>query len=408
MKNSYIVKIVLAINTAAFGLAACKGKPAGHPHAPYPAGLDSSIIILARPVNEQVIAGIPAISPQSGTRIYASEVSGVVTYDTRNQTSISSRVGGRIEKLLIRYNYQPVSKGQLIMEIYSPELAAAQRELLLAAKNGDEMLPRAKQRLELLGMQPAQIGQVLRTGNILYRVPIYSNSSGYILEKPGPGPAAATISPSSANNGMGGMETGSATGGSGSLSQAAPPAANPGISTPLLLREGQYVGAGQPLFTVYKAGSLVAEFAFPSQLAANIRQGQPLLFYPVSDRNAMKRGSIGLIEPVFRNGRNFTLARVYTGENGLRAGQLLTANIPIVYHSGWWVPKKAVWRIGNKSIVYRQENKVYVPLQVETGAETQEMVQVNTDIGGWKIASNASYLVGSESFIKPNDQSQKQ
>ncbi len=45
------------------------------------------------------------------------------------------------------------------------------------------MLQKAKQRLLLLGMQDAQIKNLLNTGEILYRIPVYSNASGYILEK---------------------------------------------------------------------------------------------------------------------------------------------------------------------------------------------------------------------------------
>ncbi len=432
MRNNYIVRILLGLSFAFLGLVACKNKTDKASHAEHMASrqytcpmhpqiisnkpgkcpvcgmdlvpkdannelvIDSSVARLSKPVNAQVIASIPAISPESGTRIYSSEVNGIVTYDTRNQTSVASRVGGRVERLLIKYNYQPVRKGQLIMEVYSPDLAAAQRELLYVVHNGSEMLSGAKQRLQLLGMQPAQIEQVLKTGNILYRVPVYSNSDGYILEKSAAGPAQApaAIAPSSTvdGDGMSGMSGGS----------AAPTTPAP-AATRVLLREGQYVSAGQSLFTIYQAQTLVAEFAFPSQLAARIRQGQKILFFPTSDENAMQSGSIGLIEPVFKDGLNFTLARVYLKDKHLQVGQLLTANVPIVYVDGWWLPKKAVWRLGNKSIVFRKEKDVYVPVVVETGVEAKDMIQVNTNISDWKIASNAYYLVDSESFIKANN-----
>lgn len=382
------------------GLVACKNKAGKTTHAGHnDLVMDSSITRLTKPVNAQVIAAIPAISPESGTRIYASEVNGVITYDTRNQTSISSRVAGRVERLLIKYNYQPVKKGQLIMEIYSPDLAAAQRELLYVAHSSPDMLAGARQRLQLLGMQPAQVDQVLRTGNVLYRIPVYSNSDGYILERSAVNTTAATPPPAAAaasgGDGMGSMGTGGAS--ATAATQAAPAA------TPVLLREGQYVSAGQSLFTIYQAKSLVAEFAFPSQLAAGIKTGQPLLFYPTSDDNAMQSGAIGLIEPVFREGINFTLARVYLEDDHFQVGQLLYANVPIVYTSGWWLPKKAVWQLGNKSVLFRKEKDVYVPVAVETGIVAKDMIQVITNIGDWKVAFNASYLVDSESFIKTNN-----
>ncbi|SHN40742.1 efflux RND transporter periplasmic adaptor subunit [Chitinophaga sp. CF418] len=429
MRNSYIVSIILGISFLA-GMMACKSRPAKEMHAGHAQHqlytcpmhpqivkdqpgqcpicgmdlvlkdankelvVDSSIAGLTQPVNERVIASIPAITAESGTRIYSSEVNGIITYDTRHQTSISSRVGGRVERLLIKYNYQPVRKGQLIMEIYSPDLAAAQRELLYVARNSPEMLPAAKQRLQLLGMQPAQIAQVLQSSNVLYRVPVYSNSDGYILEKSAQAQALtpAAITPAATSgDGMGGMQGGGTT-------QTA--ASSVAVASPVLLREGQYVNAGQSLFTIYQATGLVAEFAFPPQLAARIRKGQQLLFYPGNNRKAMQTGNIGLIEPVFRNGQNFTLARVYLQDNHFQVGALLTANIPLIYTNGWWLPKKAVWRLGNRSVVFKQEHSTYVPVEITPGAETKDMIQITTDISTWKVAANASYLVDSESFIE--------
>lgn len=435
MRNSYIVNIMLGMSIALFGLVACKSKPDKHTHTGQEAGtlytcpmhpevvkdkpgkcpicgmnlvskednkelvVDSSISRLTKPVNAQVIAAVPAIMPEGGTRIYSSAVNGVITYDTRQQTSIASRVSGRIEKLLIKYNYQPVRKGQLIMEVYSPDLAAAQRELLFIARNGGDMLDRAKQRLQLLGMASGQIEQVLKTGNIIYRIPVYSNSDGYILEKTAAASALSAMTPaaapSSGGDGMSGMEGGASA--APAVSAPAAPAA-----TPVLLREGQYVSAGQSLFTIYQAGNLVAEFAFPSQLAANIKRGQKILFYPTDHKEAMQTSNIGLIEPVFRNGQNFMLARIYLGSNDFRVGQLVSGSIPIVYAGGWWLPKKAVWRLGSKSLVFKQENGVYVPVEITTGAEAGEVIQVDSAASSWKVAANAAYLVDSESFIKTN------
>ena len=48
--------------------------------------------------------------------------------------SISARVSGRIEKLYLRYRYQPIEAGQKIMDIYSPELLTAQQNLLFLLK----------------------------------------------------------------------------------------------------------------------------------------------------------------------------------------------------------------------------------------------------------------------------------
>lgn len=399
MRNSCIVKISVCVSVAVLLLTACRekvknGMSGGHKETV----LDSSVLSLTEPANQQVKAAIPVLKAVPGSRIIISEVNGLVAYDTRNQTSISSRVAGRIERLLIKYNYQPVKKGQLIMEIYSPDLAAAQQEMLyLASVNDAAMLQRAKEKLQLAGMQNTQIVEVLKTGKILYRVPVYSPATGYILEKAAVTPAVATPSGNAsapASDGMSGMG-GAATASNVPVSQAA-------TTSPVLLREGQYVSAGQSIFTIYQSGKLLAEFAFTPALAAKLKTGQPILFYPNSDKTGMISGKIGLIEPVFRNGENFTLARVYLNQQAFQAGQLLTASVPVVYRSSWWLPKAAVWIQAQQAIVFIKENNVFTPVQVRTGVTDSEMVQVLSDLSGREIAANAYYLVDSESFIKVN------
>ncbi len=360
--------------------------------------IDSGLAHLLKPVNEQVVSTISTIKPEYTAKILTSNVQGMITYDSRSQVSLSSRVGGRIERLLIKYNYQPVKKGQLILEIYSPDLAAAQRELLFiyqTDKNSD-MLQRAKQRLRLLGMQENQISNVLNSGKILYRIPVYSNASGYILEKslpenalPNSAGAGTTQSPSAGDEmGMGG-------GGQASSGSSGPVSS----SSPVLLREGQYVQAGQTLFTIYNQNNLVADFALNASLASRIKKGQKLIFHRTVDKSTLFTGTIGLINPALNSGSSFTSARVYLKDKDLEPGQLITAEIPL-FSRGWWLPQKSVLSLGSRSIVFKKRQEVFIPVEVKTLLISEGWVLVEGDVGDWDVASNASFMVDSESFIK--------
>jgi membrane fusion protein, copper/silver efflux system len=370
--------------------------------------MDTSLESLVKPVNEQVISNIATIRAESGPRIFSEQVQGIITYDIRNQINLSSRVSGRIERLMIKYNFQPVKAGQLVMEIYSPDLVAAQRELIYIyqADRNDPMLQRAKQRLSLLGMQPNQIEQIIRTGKPLYRVPVFSNASGYILEKSAAAmqtPSVLSTAPASSGDGMSGMNGGNASSGRSQPQTSAP------SNTPVLIREGQYVSAGESLFTIYKASDLVAEFSFTPALAAEIKRGQKLVFRSTAEPDKVYTGAIGLIEPTIVNGQSFTVARVYiSAANKFPIGDLIIANIPVVKNSGWWLPKQAVWQLGNRSIVFRKIDGVFRPMEVETGFTTEGTIQVLTDISDWEIAKTAYYLIDSESFIKTNKNSSSQ
>ena len=372
--------------------------------------IDSSLLPLLKPVNEQVVSTMPTIKVESGTRIFSVPVQGVIGFDRRKQVSISSRVAGRIERMNIRYNYQPVSKGQLIMEIYSPSLAAAQQELIYISRNDDNesLLQKAKQRLSLLGMQPAQIAQVIKSGKPLYRVPVFSSVSGYIVERNVANNSSASPMPSQQQTGSEGMNgMGGSSQGSSGASQSQGINQTAIEQTPVLIREGQYVAAGETIFTIYQSDNMVAEFSFIPSLASEIKKGQKLVFHTVSNPDKVMTGTIGLIEPTQRNGESFNVARVYLSNTDLQPGQLLTANIPVVKTNAWWLPEKAVLRLGNQSVVFKKDQSVFIPESIKTGSTINGMVEILEDITEWQVAQNASYLVDSESFIRINSNQKK-
>src|SRR5882757_4600146 len=75
---------------------------------------------LLKPVNAIVISSIKTVTPVRKSVELKTEANGMITYDTRRLTTISSRFSGRIEKLFVKSNFQPIHKGQRIFEIYSP------------------------------------------------------------------------------------------------------------------------------------------------------------------------------------------------------------------------------------------------------------------------------------------------
>src|SRR5450432_3383535 len=86
---------------------------------------DIQLETLLRPANQSVISSLAVITPEwkiSATPVIAY---GTIEYDTRTANTISARIGGRIEKMYIRYRYQEIRKGQKIMDIYSPEIVTA-------------------------------------------------------------------------------------------------------------------------------------------------------------------------------------------------------------------------------------------------------------------------------------------
>ena len=111
---------------------------------------------------------------------------------------MTSKFGGYVERLYVNVTGQPVRRGQPLAAIYSPELLAAQQELLVARgldrtvgesavpgvpASGGSLLAAARQRLRLWDVSDAQIAEVLRTGRPSRTVTLYAPASGIVTEK---------------------------------------------------------------------------------------------------------------------------------------------------------------------------------------------------------------------------------
>lgn len=393
-----VLQSALPLVTLLF-LASCQTKPQKNHHDIGKVEVDSSLRALIAPSNEQVVGNAAVVKASYESKILTAEVQGIVNYDTRSETSVASRVGGRLEKLYIKYNYQPVKKGQLLFEIYAPDLAAAQQELIyLSQSAGDQsLLAQAKQRLSLLGMSNQTIQQVLQTKKVNYRIPVYSPTDGYILEKTLANNNANTVSAPSNETGGDGMS--GMSGGSNASSSTAP--APQVTNSPVILREGQYVNVGQSIFTIYKADQLLAEFALKPSLGTLVKKGSKLAFYKTTDReDTFQTSLIGLIQPMIKAGENFTVARVYLSKGKFKAGEILTAKIPVLAPQSYWLPESAVVNIGSQSMAFKKEKGVFVSMNLNIGLRMNGMVQVKDNVSNAEFAKNASYLVDSESFIK--------
>jgi Cu(I)/Ag(I) efflux system membrane fusion protein len=81
---------------------------------------------------------------------------GTVSVDERSLNAVQARVNGYIEKLHVRAQYDTVTRGQALVEIYSPEWLAAQEEYLAVKRStqpgADVIAQAARTRLTLLGV----------------------------------------------------------------------------------------------------------------------------------------------------------------------------------------------------------------------------------------------------------------
>lgn len=351
---------------------------------------------LIKSPNEIVVASIKTIRGEFKSMPSELSLNGIVTYDTRNIYSIPTRVGGRLEKVFLKYNFQPVVKGQKVAEVYSAELVNAQRELVyLLQKDGENvaMIEAAKNKLSLLGATTQQIETLTKTQEVLYTFSIYSPYSGYVITETQPAPSApvnASASESSDGMGMGGGATPS------------PAAGNPtSPQTSTLLREGNYVSTGQVLFKVVNSNSVWLEFNVPSSQGSQIKTG--------SELNLVKDGSpvkikVDFIEPFGEAGEDFIRLRSYYKGDDLSIGQFVQATLTTSSKESLWLPKEAVTDLGTKKIIFIKERGQFKPKEIETGVQSNGWIEITKGLtSGDEVANNAQYLIDSESFVKTSN-----
>ena len=123
--------------------------------------------------------GLRSAAAQLGPLPRRIETVGYVQYDESVMHHIHTRVEGWIESLHVRAAGDPVAKGQLLFEIYSPTLVNAQREYLTALSGGRaDMVVASRERLAALGMPQAEIAALDEAKTPRQRVRIYAPADG--------------------------------------------------------------------------------------------------------------------------------------------------------------------------------------------------------------------------------------
>ena len=124
---------------------------------------------------------------------------GRVDYDETRMTDVNTKVAGWVERLFVDFTGQEVTKGQPLLELYSPELVAAQEEYLTALdylqrlaaqevsadvlRGAEELLAASVQRLRYWDVSGAQIDHLRQQGEVARTLTVYSPQEGIVVHK---------------------------------------------------------------------------------------------------------------------------------------------------------------------------------------------------------------------------------
>lgn len=293
---------------------------------------------------------------------------GNVTVDETRIVQVVPRVGGYVERLHVNVTGQVVRRGDALLELYSPELLAAQEELLVAASLqrsiGSSAIPgipagttdlvgAARRRLELWGVSARQVDGVLRSGRTRRTLTLYAPASGVITERK--------------------------------------------------VVQGQAVMAGELLYTISDLSRVWVEADLRGADAGMVRVGTTASIDVTGLPGRSVTGRVGYVYPTVALDARTTRARI-TVDNGtgrLRPGMFATVRLTTPSREALTVPTSAVVRTGERALLFIDlgDGKL-MSQEIELGATAGENTEVLAGIEpGQRVVTSAQFLLDSESNL---------
>lgn len=338
---------------------------------------ESDLELLIQPTDKFIVGNFKTTFPIDTSFSVEISLPGVLEYDPNSAVSIAARVGGRLEKMHVKYKFQSISKGQKLFEIYSPELLTEQQNFLYLINNDSEnrsIINAAKKKLLLYGMTEKQVYNVEKSQVVNPTITIYSPVSGIILESEGMNRDKA---------------------------QKMSPRAN---STQAIgLREGSYIQKNQAVFTLLNTQKVWGLFNVLQGFNGFIHKNMPIKIQAENNDIQAFMAKVNFVETQLNANERTNTIRVHLDNTRyhLPIGTRLTGFIQTEKINGIFIRKQSTISLGEKQVVFVKSENGFFAKEIQTANEMKGYVQVLSGLNtADEIAENAQYLTDSESFIK--------
>lgn len=144
---------------------------------------DYSMVMTQASMNLADIQTTPVVREIPSKEIH---LPGRVAVDERRISYVTAHFEGRVQNVNIDYNGAPISEGEVMATIYSPELVSAQRELLEAVKVRDRnpgLYESAVRKFKLWEFTDEQIQAIIDRGEVMRNMEILSPVNGFVRER---------------------------------------------------------------------------------------------------------------------------------------------------------------------------------------------------------------------------------
>lgn len=322
------------------------------------------IPVYAGPVGAPGFSVSPAMIQTMGIRTVVAEVAvlrqslrafGVVETNQRLETVSVSRLEGWIENLTVRAEGDTVRPGALLYRVYSPDLIAAQKDMLASLAIGNATrIAAVRQRLRSLGMQNVVIARLIETRTVIERIPVYAEAGGTVAQ--------------------------------------------------LQVREGDYVKPATPVLRLQSYGGVWVMASIPESDLPLVDSGLAVRLDFPSAPEASGEGVIDYIYPTIdpktRTGQ--VRIEVDNGAGYLRPGAYADISIEIASEARLSVPTEAILRDsrGATVIIAHGEGR-FAGRDVQTGISAGGRTEILDGlVPGERVVASGQFLLGSEANLR--------
>jgi membrane fusion protein, copper/silver efflux system len=284
----------------------------------------------------------------------------VVAPTEQGVVEVHVRTSGFVERLQVNQTGIPVLRQQALFAFYSPEIYQVESELLAsnrwsAPDAGSTASNSSRHKLELLGMSPRDIDQVIKTGEAMRAIPIYAPQAGYITKKN--------------------------------------------------VVAGSYV---TPDMTLYEIQDLSQVYVVADVFQRDVdflQKGTPGRFTPTRHVEQPVEVRVDLVYPTLNAESRTTRVRmIVRNPKGVtfRPGEYGTVEFAAPARKTVTVPRDAVVDTGLHAYVFVVQGEgIFSPREVVLGEDQGEMVTVLAGISpGDRVVSGATFLIDSESRLQ--------
>jgi len=273
--------------------------------------------------------------------------------DEAAEVSVSVRAMGYLETVASVRSGDRVKAGQILANVFSPELVAAQGDWLASRRSGDSLGARAaRERLATLGFPAPSFEALSKSGTVQRTIPLVSPARGWLK-----GRAAV---------------------------------------------RGQAVMAGAELFRIVEGNGVLLEARLPVAQAAQLKTGDVAELTGAGLEKPLTAKVVATLPLVDRASRSATVRLAPTKGSELRIGALYQARFEAKAVTGFVVPQDAVLHSGRRDIVFLAlGDGRFQPVEVKIDATSNGKTLVHEGVeAGDEVVVSAQFLLDGEGRLQ--------